>query len=320
MSAAARSDPHLMHPFGVGVGEESRRVAGDLLETSLHDDAQRFLRGGIFAEAPPCCACTGAPMSLAPRASAKPRSALLALPIVTGRSAASDCARRNSGSASPATISISISAIRAVRRPARITPSSSASSARVPFASVSGIAWRTKSVVNCGTSSFFRSALASTRCHGVVARCAASNDGCVSRRSYSLRECSPALVPGSGGPLTVCSQRTPSRRRRSTIAVAGEAQVGRVVVRADEAGLACAPGLRLRDRRVPREPRRGAGALQRARIEGKLQFDFGGHGSAASRGVKGFRRRRRPSRAACAPPRRGAPASAPSSPSRCTHR
>ena len=77
--------------------------------------------------------------------------------------------------------------------------------------------------------------------HGVVASRARSSARPGSGHSCSARACRPAPPSASGGPLTVCTQRLPSRRRRSAMPSRPSRQVGRVVVGAGERA-PCASG------------------------------------------------------------------------------
>ena len=159
--------------------------------------------------------------------SATPRSALLAGSNASGTSAASVCARSNSRATSPASSSISISWIGARRTgPAsavRTSPASMHSSAIVLSGNASGIVVRTKSVVKRGASPCC-SARPSARRNGVVANRSGSSLPPATGHSNSERAATPPPLVAAAGPLTVCTQRRPSRRSLSAMPAAASAR------------------------------------------------------------------------------------------------
>ena len=231
----AGADTHLVDPFRIVVADESGRVRRDVVQAFDGDGVQR----------PGAVACFGSATGLArtglchpsgrPCTSACPRCALLAVATVSGSVDASAAASSNRRAVFPDSSSISISAIgtlRVCRRPrddvpeARMVPRSRHSFARVPSGNATASVLRSKSVVNRGARRPPASASPSCRRQGVVASRTGSRCDPVSGHSYSPRACNAPPACASGGPLTVCSQRVPSRRTRTAMPASARRQSG----------------------------------------------------------------------------------------------
>ena len=213
-----------MHPFGVGVGEESGGIPRDLLEAALHDDPQCVFRRRITGQ--------------------RRRAGVHWRPHLAVRAARECVAALGLVRAADRQRHVLCEPLREAEQRKRVAgddldldfgdrrrPAAGANRAEidreiavVPSGNASGMAWRTKSVVNCGASSRLRTAFSSTRCHGVAPRCATSKDARPRRHSYSLRACRPAPLPGERRALDRLQPALP-RGAAAARCRAGEAQI-----------------------------------------------------------------------------------------------
>ncbi len=199
-SQPARPDAHLVHPFGIGVGEESRGIPRDLLEAALHDDPQCVFRRRITGQRRR--AGVHWRPHLAVRA-ARERVAALGLVRAADRQRHVLCEPLREAEQRERMAGDDLDLDFGDRR----RPAASANRAGIDREGRRG------SIRECERNGVAHEIRRELRCeqslaHGLQqhamprrrAKCATSKDARPRRHSYSLRACRPALLPGAAGP------------------------------------------------------------------------------------------------------------------------
>ena len=293
----ARSDPHLVDPFGIGDAEESCGVSCDLLETAARDDAKRILGGGAVGKRRGMGAHRRAE---AVRGALRERIAALGLVRAAdrerhvlrerlreseqGKRAAGDDLHLDLGDRDAAPAGANGAGIDRERR-----TRSARKRERNRMAHELGGELRREQVLLHGLHQ-----------HPVPGRRRKMRD--VERRPRDAAlvlasRVQTGAAPGQGRPLDRLQPARAIAAQTQRDAVAREAQIRGVVVGAEEVRRARAAMLHGGNRRMPREAR-GAAVVEHARIERELEFYLGGHGIASGMRVDAITPRPRSSLAA----------------------